>query len=162
MRAIAWLGLGILAALAVLVAIISLQQRYLFGFNVTSSLPGKLYLIDTKRRSGPYARDDIVAFSFDGGRWGFPAGKLWAKRIAGLPGDSIELRGEQVWVNGGKAATISSETMRRGGLSPVRGPLVPPSRLFVVGQSPSSLDSRYGEFGFLSSAGIVGPALLLL
>ncbi len=40
-------------------------------------------------------RGDVVVF-----RWPGDRSQVWVKRVIGLPGDRVELRGGQVWLNG--------------------------------------------------------------
>lgn len=65
------------------------------------------------------------------------------KRVVGLPGDTIEVRGDSVWVNGELATwpgviTGSADQFHLGPFE------VPPRYLYVLGDNrPVSLDSRY-------------------
>lgn len=161
-RRAAALAAAVLASGALALAVLRADGRYLLAANASTSLPGALYLIDTRRAAGPHARGDIVAFAFDGSPWGFAPERPWAKRVAGLPGDLIERRAGAIWVNGREVAQLNPPTMLRGLLSPAGRGRVPPGRLFVVGAAPDSFDSRYAEFGLVPAAAIIGPATALL
>lgn len=65
------------------------------------------------------------------------------KRVVGLPGDTIEVRGDSVWVNGLLASWpgVITGSADRFHLGPFE---VPPRHLYVLGDNrPVSLDSRY-------------------
>ena len=158
-RLAAWL----LIALAILSMVVSVQGRYKIAVNRTSSLEGSLFLVDAASGvTGSDLRGEVVAFYFDGRRWGFPEGVLWAKQVEGLPGDPIEVKEDAVWVANRKVAVLSSGAMERGALNPVGARRVPAGRVFVVGTADNSLDSRYLEFGFPRMDELVGTARRLL
>lgn len=83
----------------------------------------------------------------------------YIKRVIGLPGDTIEVRGSDVYVNGKllEEGYISDRTnLWEGGFlrdnEPVR---VPEDEIFVMGDNrPHSSDSR--EFGFVPIQNIIG------
>lgn len=145
-----------LILVASVVAIAASQDRWRLGINITASLPGAVFLIDAGRRGGPFARGEVVAFRFDGSRWGYPADAVWAKRVAGLPGDEVAVVGGAVFVAGERAAAVDAGVLARGGVRPLAAGAVPPGRLFVLGASSDSFDSRYAEFGFLPEEEVLG------
>lgn len=67
----------------------------------------------------------------------------WVKRIVGLPGDRLQLRGNEVLVNGAPEAfkhAVSDSGVR----SPVFSVTVPPDTVFCMGDGRDvSFDSRY-------------------
>ena len=163
LRIVARLAAWLLISLAILSMVVSVQGRYKIAVNRTSSLEGKLFLVDAASGvTGSGLRGEVVAFNFDGRRWGFPEGVLWAKQVAGLPGDPIEVKEGEVWVANRKVAVLSSGAMERGSLNPVGARRVPEGRIFVVGTATNSLDSRYLEFGFPRMDDLVGTARRLL
>ncbi len=76
-----------------------LATKYPYGYG-TASLPA---FIDLPRSGRIFAalpkRGDVVVF-----RWPGDASQVWVKRVIGLPGDRIAMRGGQVWINGKPAA----------------------------------------------------------
>ncbi|MBF2735850.1 MAG: S26 family signal peptidase [Betaproteobacteria bacterium AqS2] len=145
-----------LILVASVVAIAAIQERWRLGVNVTDSLPGQVFLIDAGRRDGPFVRGEVVAFRFDGSRWGYPADAVWAKRVAGLPGERVAVVGGVVFVAGARVAVLDPGVLARGGVKPLPAGAVPPGMLFVLGASADSFDSRYAEFGFLPEEDVLG------
>jgi len=72
-----------------------LATKYPYGYS-TASLPSFIVLPNTKRYFGALPKyGDIVVF-----RWPGDRSQVWVKRVIGLPGDRIAMRGGHVVVNG--------------------------------------------------------------
>jgi signal peptidase I len=80
-----------------------LATKFPYGYS-TASLPIHVAFPETGRvfASTP-KRGDVVVF-----RWPGDRSQVWVKRVIGLPGDHVELRGGQVWING-KAAAVQAD-----------------------------------------------------
>ncbi|MFO7300919.1 MAG: signal peptidase I [Acidobacteriota bacterium] len=113
----------------------------------------------------PVARGDVVVFKYPE-----QPDRDFIKRVIGLPGDRIELRRKQVYVNGEPLdepyvrflQPPAPEGMTRtGDLREEYGPVtVPPGQYFVMGDNrDNSEDSRY--WGFLPGSYIKGEALVI-
>jgi conjugal transfer pilin signal peptidase TrbI len=78
------------------------------------------------------------------------------KRVAGVPGDTLHIHGDQVFINGILVAQGLENAPLYG--QPVaafrRNEVIPPGRYFVIGTARRSNDSRY--WGYLPHASIVG------
>ncbi|ACR32803.1 S26 family signal peptidase [Burkholderia glumae] len=132
-----------------------IRPWYALGFNLSTSLPGTLYFID-KTTCVPRL-GDTIAFRWRGGAT-YPAGVLFMKHVAGLPGDVVRVYGRNVWVNTtyiGYAKPLSLAGMP---LFPTKGGVIPPGRYFVATPNPNSLDSRYAISGTVPQDAIVGKA----
>ena len=100
-------------------------------------------------------RGDIIIYDFDG--------MTNVKRVIGLPGDTIEYKSQQLYINGlvvkdlyskGKTADFS--------LKSIYGfDKVPNDTIFVLGDNrEESLDSRFKEIGFIPLNNIEGKIVL--
>jgi len=78
------------------------------------------------------------------------------KRVAGVPGDTLSIRGEKVFINERLVAEgLENAVLYKSPASSFqRTEVIPPGRYFVVGTARMSNDSRY--WGYLPHASIVG------
>ena len=133
-----------------------LVQKMAYGLR----LPFSLHVIAGSRVP---ARGDVVVFQSP------VDGKPWVKRVIAVPGDTVEVRGGVVRVNGSELERVSAGFVaceavgdhrhRLGsafGDGPDQAPLVVPSgRLFVMGDNRgNSFDSR--GWGVLPLANVLG------
>lgn len=84
------------------------------------------------------------------------------KMVAGVPGDHLQIAGEQVLVNGRLVTTglALASLYHRAPRELQRDEVIPPGKLFVVGLHPHSDDSRY--WGYLDQSALQGFALKVL
>jgi signal peptidase I len=112
-------------------------------------------------------RGDVIVFEFpeDKDKSYFER-RDFIKRVIGLPGDTVEVRNKQVFVNGElytnpeeihkEASVVSSEYGPRDFMAPVT---VPPGNYFVMGDNRDrSYDSRF--WGFVAEPKIKGQAFI--
>jgi signal peptidase I len=72
-----------------------LASKFPYGYS-TASLPIHISLPETGRvLAATPKRGDVVVF-----RWPGDRSQVWVKRVIGLPGDRIQVRGGVVWING--------------------------------------------------------------
>lgn len=146
-----------LVGAAVLAVLIMTFVARAFTVDGPSMLPtlhnGERLMIDKiSYRLREPQRGEIVVFRY-------PANprEHFIKRIIGLPGDVVEIRGGRVYINGValEEPYLAAPTLGRFG--PVR---VPESRYFVLGDNRNnSEDSRYPQVGFVPRALLEGRAL---
>jgi signal peptidase I len=76
-----------------------LASKYPYGYSA-ASLPIHIDVPETGRVFGatPH-RGDVVVF-----RWPGDRSQVWVKRVIGLPGDRVQVREGQVWINGQPAS----------------------------------------------------------
>ncbi len=107
-------------------------------------------------------RDDIIVFKFPQDE-----GRDFIKRVVALPGEKVEVRGKQVYVNDKPLREPFAVHMDRSiqenpisprdNFSPV---VVPPGQLFMMGDNRDySMDSRF--WGFLDKKKIKGKAFII-
>ncbi len=98
-------------------------------------------------------RGEIIVFKYP-----LDPSKEYVKRLIGLPGDTVEIKQGNVYVNG----KLLEENYVKRKSDDNHGPIkVPKDSYFVLGDNrPVSVDSRY--WGFVPKKNLVGKALLLL
>jgi signal peptidase I len=108
----------------------------------------------------PIRRGDIIVFKFPQDET-----RDFIKRVIGLPGDTLEIRGRQVFIDGKplhEPYAVYQEPLLPGSPEPYHlGPIViPPGHLFVMGDNrDNSLDSR--SWGLLQESKVVGEASII-
>jgi len=108
----------------------------------------------------PIQRGDIIVFKFPQDET-----RDFIKRVIGLPGETVEIRGKRVLINGVPLqepyAVYSDGPFAHGGDRDQLGPLViPAGQLFMMGDNRDhSMDSRV--WGFLDARKIKGKAFIV-
>lgn len=120
-----------------------LRLPYRFPFQ-SEIKPGDYILFKTDRRMLPY----------------YAPGKLFGKRVVGIPGDRLEVRGRDFYLNG-RFLTRARETDSLGNPAPLfdYNGTIPRDCYFVLGLSPNSFDSRY--WGFVCRDSVLGRLIPL-
>lgn len=85
------------------------------------------------------------------------------KRVIGLPGDSIEVKGREVFINGKKYQEDERYALWRDGGIKDFGPMeVPTDKVLLLGDNrDKSRDSRFWDDHFLDRSRIVGRAFVI-
>ena len=128
--------------------------------------PGQHLLIDKiTPRVDDYSRGDIVVFHPNGDTSQTP----YIKRVIGLGGEHVEIRGGSVWIDGTRLEEDDytyrdPDTGENEPTEPDGGQSawdVPVGSLFVLGDHrQESTDSRFGSVGFVAVDDVVGRAWL--
>ncbi len=100
-----------------------------------------------------------------------PEKKDYIKRIIALPGETVQVDGDRIYINGEQIdepyieeviANANANGMRYNRLADFPATEVPDNAVFVLGDNrPNSKDSRFGEVGFVAFDQIVGRADLV-
>jgi conjugative transfer signal peptidase TraF len=136
-----------------LAAIYSLGYRV----NLSSSLPGRFYRITPIGRGegikpGEYVTIDlskvsnpVIELGMERGYVSRNLNRLMLKQIGAVPGDTVELRGGFLIINGAASEiTVASQDSRGGKLSAYPTPLtLPPDFYWLVSAPDRGFDSRY-------------------
>ena len=133
-------------------------------FNWTPSLPYKVAFVDY--RSGAIVRGDLVVYAFEGpaGLQAYPGLRHQAlfKRVAGVAGDVVTVRGREVFVNGVPVGLAKTHTFDRRPLEPIDPTVIPAGHLYMQGTSPDSFDSRYSLCGLVRVQDVKSRVIPLL
>src|SRR6187399_1405325 len=82
-----------------------LAMKYPYGYS-SASLPAFFVFPNTQRVFAALPkRGDVVVF-----RWPGDRSQIWVKRVVGLPGDRIAVRGGRLWINGRPVAITPDGT----------------------------------------------------
>ena len=108
------------------------------------------------QKTFPIKKGDIVYI--DGHSYKHLGIHPYAKRVIGFPGDPIMREKEGIKV-GDRLLPLISKTTEGYPLTPLTKTVVPEGYLFVAGDHPRSIDSRYEEFGLVSQGNIYGKAI---
>lgn len=115
-------------------------------------MPGQFILVNKlSSKLNDINRGDIIVFHYP-----LDPREDYIKRVIGIPGDTIEVRGNMVYVNGNaiKEPYIAAEPSYNGSW------VVPVSELFVLGDNRNQSSDSHA-WGFVPWANIVGKALII-
>lgn len=100
----------------------------------------------------PPHRGEVIVF-----RYPLNPREFFVKRVVGLPGDRVAIRGGYLWVNGQR---LEEEYVNARALRPFPEVQVPPDHYFVMGDNRNnSEDSRDPRVGFIPRELVVGRAI---
>jgi len=111
-------------------------------------------------RFRPIQRGDVIVFKFPRDE-----SQDFIKRVVGLPGETVEIRGRHVLINGRELTEPYAMYQEPPEFRPPAGTqvsrtVIPPGHLFVMGDNrDNSLDSR--AWGLLDRAKVVGEASII-
>lgn len=113
------------------------------------------YLI-VKKWGNNYGRGDVVAFKYP-----YDTSKIFIKRIVGIPGETIEIKNNQIFVEdvSGKKESINEPYLEDSAITPDMDPYkIGQNQYFVLGDNRSfSSDSR--DWGSVPEGLIVGKVI---
>jgi conjugative transfer signal peptidase TraF len=121
--------------------------------NHSRSLPYHVLLL---MKGGTFKRGDLIAIEKE---VAFLDHKNFLKKVAGIPGDKVEVKEDGVFIKGEQVAKVFIEKTSKGiALTRVKTQVLSKNTYFVVGVHERSLDSRYQEFGLVKKENIFGKA----
>lgn len=130
-----WIG-------AFLVVLILISQCVIIRWNLSNSLPGRMF-IGTTWGFTPQ-RGDVISFDHPL----FPASI--AKCVVGVAGDRVEIYNGHVYVNGTDRGRVLDKSPHSGKpLTSIEPGLIPDGYVYVWAPHPDSFDSRYQDIGLI-------------
>jgi len=148
--------LGILGGILVVAALLRLFVFQPYVITSNSMEPtlqsGERILVNTLTyRFASPSRGDIVVFAYPRDEK-----RTFVKRVLAVEGETVELRGNQVYING---QVIQEPYLHPGDYPPFGPETVPQGKVFVLGDNRRvSEDSR--EWGLLDKENLIGKAVL--
>lgn len=126
------------------------------GINLTRSQPDWVYLVISEKE---VRRGERAAFWFQGSRY-YPAGTLFVKKVAGLPGDRLDSGSGGIWINGEKIGDVRTADSKGRSVTPyVYHGAIPAGAYFMIAEVSNSYDSRY--FGLIEERQLIGKVISL-
>jgi len=147
--------------ISTVVLLLYLAAKHWLWVNVTPSLPYRLVWLEYGAQP---QRGDLMVFRFSGEPlpgMGYVDGVPFFKRVAGLPGDRIEVEARVVSVAGVRVGYAKPHTREGQRLDPIAAGVVPEGYLFGQADSDDSFDSRYAQSGLVPMTRVVGVAHVL-
>ena len=144
--------------ISTVVLVLYLAAKHWLWVNVTPSLPYRLVWLEYGAQP---QRGDLMVFRFSGEPlpgMGYVDGVPFFKRVAGLPGDRIEVEARVVSVAGVRVGYAKPHTREGQRLDPIAAGVVPEGYLFGQADSDDSFDSRYAQSGLVPMTRVVGVA----
>jgi conjugal transfer pilin signal peptidase TrbI len=141
--------------------------HFTFTINTTPSLPIKVALIE--RGTWPAKAGDLVAYRSTGAG-PVPAGIVFVKRVAGMPGDIVTCEPATdpalhcVTVVRSANGIVTRQPVRRFSrqfmpLAPGPVGVIPDQHYHVAAEHPQSFDSRYALMGWIRADQVVGKVV---
>jgi len=144
-----------LAVIIFLIIRIGIQNYRIEGQSMEPNFHDGEYLIVNKLayRLGEYERGDVIVFQYPN-----DPSKDYIKRIIGLPGDTVEIRGGQLYVNN---VEIEEPYLHMPNTRDEPPMVVDAGHLYVMGDNrPASSDTR--SWGQLGQEFVIGQAWLAI
>lgn len=152
-------GIVVVLAILVMVYLFIMSPQEINGASMEPNFHNGEYILTNKimYKFREPIRGDVVIFKSPMNKE-----KDYIKRVIGLPGDTVSLKDNALWVNGEKVVEpyLATGTPIFGGsyLKEGQSIVVPPGTYFVCGDNrPHSSDSR--EFGPIAKEDFIGVAI---
>jgi len=155
---IRWSAYTGLAFLSVWLITWFLRPYYAIGINETDSLSGHVYLIMKQQKP---ERGDLIVFRAPNTVKYYPPGHIFTKIAVGMPGDVVEFRGREVFINGKSFGYAKTHSQKGHPLNLGPTGVIPAGHYFAWTHSKHSYDSRYADIGWVTPDRLEGKAIEL-
>jgi len=127
-------------------------QFYYISWNFSPSLPYTMFVVEKR---GLPQKGGFVVFNFPGKQFYNPKDRF-VKKVVGVPGDRVEVRGREVFLNGESVAVAKEKSVKGIPLAQLNfNGVIPEGKLFVLGMTKDSYDSRYEDVGLVDQNRII-------
>ena len=138
-----------------------ISRRVTLAVNYTASLHNHLFLV-VKNPNSPPKRGDFVYLRFPGHKF-FSSQDLFMKIVKGVPGDWLQTKGREIYINGIRVALAKEKSLVGDTLDPLHfSGKIPEGKLFLMGEHLDSYDSRYEDIGLVDASRILGTGYAIL
>jgi len=147
----------IFVVLIIAIYVIGLQQVVGDSMNPTLMNQDVVIIDKLTYKFIPLKRGDIISFYYDDT-------KYLVKRIVGLPGESLEIKNNKIYIDG-KAINDYVENIKMNDfkLDELGYDVIPKNMYFVMGDNrENSLDSRDSRVGLVPKEAIIGKSFIRL
>ena len=141
-----------------LCALVFMSKTIGIGYNLSYSLPNKVYLVNKLDRN--IERGQLIAFRYAGEL--YPHGTEMGKVVVGVPGDVVTEENRNFYINGtfvGRAKETSLD-FNPLELSHFRGK-IPPGKFWFATEHVDGFDSRYAMAGLGDNGDVIGRIIPL-
>lgn len=144
----------VIVSLAMMLA----YPKYQLHINVTDSLPGFVYFLKT---TNSVDCGDTVIFKMPK-NVPYYSEKFLMKHLTGCPGDLVNVRNRDVYINNLFAGHAKVKSRNGAPLHVITEGTIPDGFYYVWSPNVDSYDSRYSEMGLVSEKLMVGKAHRIL
>ncbi len=147
------------------VSLLLFFNGYRFSINISSSLPHKLFLVNTNQKNiNNVTNGDFIQFINKDAK--YYNGIKITKQVLAKEGDVLEINSFreikdniQGTINyGDKVLKVKFKTKKGTEVKINNIKVIPKNRYFVMGYDEHSFDSRYKEFGLIEKSEVIGVA----
>lgn len=133
-------------------ALLGLSTRFSITFNTSPSLPFTVFI--TNKLEHPNERNQYVKFMLPDTR--FFERKHWTKRIIGIPGDVVSVKGREIFINHKPVGIAKMKSLNHRDLYPITPQIIPEGYYYLQADHIDSFDSRYKTLGLVHESTFIG------
>lgn len=133
------------------------SRHYMILRNFTPSLPYQYFVLE---KGGAVVKGGFASFRWRGG-FPYKAGDIVTKIVAGVPGDTITVKGREFFINGVSVGVAKPYGLAGQPLEMAQPGTLGPDEYYVYATNIDSLDSRYRLTGRIHKKEFIGSAHVL-
>jgi conjugal transfer pilin signal peptidase TrbI len=134
-----------------------MPTKYEIVRNYSESLP--YHFVVVKKGEVPNKKDQIFVFYVRDNPLLKVSKIKFIKLAGGLPGDTIDVRKKEIFINRNSIGLIKPYSKKGDSLNAVASGKIPQGKFFAYTPHKDSFDSRYKEIGLINEKDIIGVAI---